>query len=266
MDIKIEAAETNNAETATGFIFYEGASMIDGSPIVAIATMESENGKTGNMIQTWIIRSDVNPIEASHTGKDKSNCGNCGLKGKLVTLPDGTTKNVERACYVNLGQAPLGVYWKFVSGGYPVLGRSDAARFAGRSLRRGSYGDPVAVPYVAWSLLERLCTGEKKTGYTHQWRLAIARKFRGRLMASVHNDAEAAEAVRKGWRYFLTVTDLDDIGDEILCPASKEAGNRRQCITCGACNGSKGKHDLRKNVAIVGHGPKAKRIALAMVS
>ena len=35
-----------------GFIFYKGRSPIDNAPIVGIATLESKNGKTGNMIQT----------------------------------------------------------------------------------------------------------------------------------------------------------------------------------------------------------------------
>ena len=50
---------------AKGFILYEGASMLDGAPIVVIATMKTSNRKTGDMVQTWILRSDVNPVEAS---------------------------------------------------------------------------------------------------------------------------------------------------------------------------------------------------------
>ena len=43
-----------------GFIIYDGPSMLDGEPIVAIATMKTSNRKTGEMVQVWILRSDVN--------------------------------------------------------------------------------------------------------------------------------------------------------------------------------------------------------------
>jgi hypothetical protein len=33
----------------SGFVFYDGPSLIDGAPIVAIAVLESENGKTATM-------------------------------------------------------------------------------------------------------------------------------------------------------------------------------------------------------------------------
>ena len=39
-----------------GYIIYEGASLIDGKPIVEIAILSSKNVKTGNMIQTYILR------------------------------------------------------------------------------------------------------------------------------------------------------------------------------------------------------------------
>ena len=46
-------------------IIYQGPSLIDGSPIVAIAIAQSGNVKTGNMVQTYIIRADMSPMEAS---------------------------------------------------------------------------------------------------------------------------------------------------------------------------------------------------------
>jgi hypothetical protein len=47
-----------------GFIFYRGPSMLDGSPIIAVATgtaRGSRNGKTGAEVQTWILRDDMSP-------------------------------------------------------------------------------------------------------------------------------------------------------------------------------------------------------------
>lgn len=48
-----------------GFIFYRGFSPVDGAPIVGIAVLKSKNTKTGNMIQTYILRVDVHPIDVS---------------------------------------------------------------------------------------------------------------------------------------------------------------------------------------------------------
>ena len=47
-------------------VLYEGPSLLDGEPIVAILTglrSSSGNRKTGAMLQTWILRADVSPAE-----------------------------------------------------------------------------------------------------------------------------------------------------------------------------------------------------------
>ena len=46
-----------------GVILYSGPSRIDNEPIVVIATFDSDNEKTGKMIQTWIIRRDLSPLQ-----------------------------------------------------------------------------------------------------------------------------------------------------------------------------------------------------------
>jgi hypothetical protein len=78
-----------------GFILYEGASELDNAPIVVIATMSTNNRKTGKMVQVWILRSDIDPIEAFKSRADYSICGNCPQRWSL-----------GGACYVNIGQAP----------------------------------------------------------------------------------------------------------------------------------------------------------------
>ena len=55
------------SDMANGVILYEGPSLLDGEPIVAILTglrSSSCNRKTGAMLQTWIMRADVSPAEA----------------------------------------------------------------------------------------------------------------------------------------------------------------------------------------------------------
>ena len=46
-------------------IIYNGPSLLDGQPIVVIATYSNRNKKTGHVVQTYILRSDINPLEAS---------------------------------------------------------------------------------------------------------------------------------------------------------------------------------------------------------
>ena len=84
-----------------GVVLYEGPSQIDGAPIVMIAVgllQGSTNTKTGAMVQTYILRQDMPPIEAVKTGADESICGGCTHRG------DGTGK--KRSCYVTLIHGP----------------------------------------------------------------------------------------------------------------------------------------------------------------
>jgi hypothetical protein len=46
-------------------IIYKGPSRIDGAPIVVLATYSNRNTKTGAVVQTYILREDINPLEAS---------------------------------------------------------------------------------------------------------------------------------------------------------------------------------------------------------
>lgn len=249
----------------TGVIFYQGPSRIDGSPIVGIATFGSNNDKTGNLIQTWIIRSDMHPMTAINTGADAAVCGNCPLRGEIRPASERTkpgkhatedTTNKGRGCYVIVGQAPAAVYKTFQAGKYPVLSAKDHRRkFIGRGLRYGSYGDPVAIPMHYWKSLQLLCTGKAKPGYTHQWRNTRFKAWSKKLMASTHTEQECTEAAAMGWRTFRTIINLSDKADnEIICPASKEAGYKATCETCGACNGRRDEKDGRKSIVIVAHG------------
>ena len=84
-------------------ILWEGASLIDGAPIVVIASglNASHNEKTGNMVQTYILRADVAPVAALRAGADVSICGDCPHRGN----GDGT----GRTCYVQVWQGPTSV-------------------------------------------------------------------------------------------------------------------------------------------------------------
>lgn len=221
-----------------GRIIWQGESLLDGSPIVVIAIgfdTASSNRKTGDMIQTYIIRQDISPTDAVQSGADFSICGNCVHRG-TVTRDKGKTRNVGRTCYVNLGQGPLGVYRAFVRGSYPEW---DGQGVTGRIVRLGTYGDPAAVPVHVWTSLLEGAAGF--TGYTHQWRDPRFASLRQYCMASADSPEEAAVAQGKGWRTFRV--SLDQSRDprrsgEALCPASAEAGKKLTCATCLACNGT----------------------------
>jgi hypothetical protein len=236
-----------------GFIFYRGPSMIDGAPIVAIATgiagRKSRNEKTGGgLIQTWILRDDMSPVDAVKTGADASICGDCVHRG------DGNGAN--RSCYVTVFQAPL-VVWKSAQRGlYPTMTAEAAGELLdGRMVRLGSYGDPAAVPFEVWdAMLARVAA---KTGYTHQWDKAQFAAFSKYCMASCDSAAEHTIAKALGWRTFRVRAAGEALqAREIVCPASKEAGAKTSCDACKACGGQTAK--ARVDIAIMAHGAASK--------
>lgn len=222
-------------------IIYNGPSLLDGKPIVVIATYSNRNTKTGKVVQTYILRSDINPLEASKTGQDFSICGNCPMRGEVTTDPKRKIAK-GRKCYVNLGQGVLIVFKSYKRGVY----KEGDPRTMGRDrfVRVGTYGDPAAVPSHVWDELLAEC--ETWTAYTHQkpWRPDIA-------MQSADSYDEAKAHWAEGRRTFRVIVDLGDIdkSKETLCPASKEAGRRVQCTACKLCKGS----SLAKSIAIVEH-------------
>lgn len=234
----------------SGVVFYEGPSTIDGQPIVGIFTFGSKNSKTGNLIQSWILRSDIEPLTAIHNGSDESICGSCPLRGILVD-----NVNKERGCYVAVHTAPYQIYKCYKKGGYSTYDSSMKDMFKGSKVRLGSYGDPVAIPLYVWKRYIDLCDGQ--TGYTHQWKDGRYWRWRKYIMASTHSIEENELAKSKGWRTFRTVTSLSEQSKtEIVCPASAERGYIRTCETCMACNGTNG-NSSRRDIVIIGHGRKA---------
>ena len=247
-----------------GFIFYRGFSPIDQAPIVGIAVFESSNVKTGNMIQTYIIRSDVNPITAVNTGNDKSICGDCVHRGN---------ENQKRTCYVDYSKSVNAVYKAFERGSYPDFSHNvklAALWLKGRKVRLGAYGDPAMIPAENW--LELLELASDWTGYTHQWRDPRFSSLRQFCMASVDNAEESMSAQSLGWRTFRVSLDMARDArrpKEALCPASAEAGKKLSCAQCLACSGATGR---RGSVYIPAHGGFAvmanikKRAALQVVT
>lgn len=255
-----------------GAIIYRGPSQLNGSPIVVIVTglaSKTANTKTGDMLQTWILREDVAPNEAIKTGQDAAICGDCPHRGVWSATEGKWTQ--KRTCYVKVFQAPLSVWKAYKRGNYRDLtGMHDAATETAmlgsdRVVRLGSYGDPMAVPLHVWESLTSRASAW--TGYTHQWRtLADAidpepeyweearsptlTAWQRLVMASADTESDAVDAAWNGWRYFRVMPKGDEplFFAEVRCPASREAGAKTQCASCKLCMGTTSK--ARKSIAI----------------
>lgn len=238
-----------------GYVIWRGRSLLNGDPIVAIALTHSNNRKTGDMAQTYILREDLDPVTSAKTGADIAICGMCPqrpfLKGK---------------CYVTLIRGPLGVYKAFKAGKYPLMAPGMVGQLlVNRHVRLGAYGDPAAVPASVWESLTRFAAGW--TGYTHQWQVPMDAEHLERInalcMASVDSPEQALEAKGQGLRYFRSrLASEPKLPGEFICPASNEAGKAKTCSQCGACDGSA--RPARASPVIILHGVRAPRLTAAL--
>ncbi len=216
-----------------GVIVYRGKSRIDRKPIIMVATWNSKNAKTGDMIQTWIMREDLKPQDAINAGQDISVCGDCILRpaNKALRLKLG----IKKPCYVKAYNAPRAVWEAYHRGNYGY----DLSIIPDIKIRLGSYGDPTAIPISRHKALISV-HNQKYTGYSHQWRLAKNQAYKSLVMASVDNTKQLLSAITKGWRVFAVKHRPEDYQGVKLapCPASKEAGALKTCEACTACNGA----------------------------
>ena len=234
----LKALKKKPITDALGFVMYEGPSVLDGAPIVVIATMKSGNTKTGNMVQVWIIRSDMHPVTASKVGADEAICGSCAHRHYN-----------GGACYVNLGQAPAAVYRAYLAGKYKKLDLDSSENpFAGRMVRLGAYGDPAAAPFEVMDYLANAGIGH--TGYTHQARHEnFDPRFIKLCMISADSPKQALQWQARGARTFRVAMSGDSMFDsEIECLSETEG---TQCADCGLCVGTT---NTAKSIAITVHG------------
>jgi len=233
----LRGAHRKGSTVSNGYVGYDGPSTIDGEPIMAIVTgvkNRSDNPKTSDMEQVWIMRSDIDPVTAARDGKDASVCGECWHR------PVNAAEHGVAPCYVTLFQAPGRIYKTT----YPT-----GSKTRGVPRRLGAYGEPAALPYDVARTLAKGGDGNY-TGYTHRWRTADQR-FRELCMASVDSPEEQAQAQAMGWRTFRVRKATEPLlPGEITCPASKEAGHRTTCNKCLLCAGTS---KQAKNIAIIEH-------------
>lgn len=235
-----------------GLIVFEGPSAIDGAPIVVILTKNSKNSKTGDMVQSWILRADNDPVTASRSGDDSSICGECPHR------PLQARATGDAPCYVNLARAPLAIFNAYRRGRYARATSIEQVRafINGAPLRLGAYGDPFAAPAPLWSQMVALASGH--TGYSHQWRNPgfDPVQWAPLVMASVDSQREADLARAMGLRTFRVSIGVEHMLGEVSCPASAEAGARVQCAQCQLCGGTS---KVAKNIVIADHAAGAER-------
>jgi len=210
-------------------ILWEGNSLLDDAPIVAIATTGSSNVKTGPMVQVWILRQDVAPHAAKRVGLDFSVCGPCALRD---------------ACYVVTEHAPRSVWTSYRAGHYRKVEPGDFARTA---IRWGAYGDPALLPEAL--VRESNAAARAWTGYTHQHTKDWARWSEGVFMASVETPSQEARLRARGWGTFrVGRTDGADAGSATICPHPTTGIT---CLECKACDGGP------RAIFVSAHGSKA---------
>jgi len=241
---------------SNGVILHEGASLLDGKPIVMIGIRKSNNNKTGNMVQVFYIRTDIDPMSANKSGEDFSICGSCHLRGKPHNRDNKATAD-ERGCYVML-LGILAIYKAYKAGKYPTLPTHEWGKFvAGRTVRLGAYGDPACVPTEINRNFIHGADGH--TAYSHQAETVGADYDPTICMRSADTLDDARKAWAKGERTFR-VGHLTSMvkGKEILCPASEEAGRRTTCDKCKLCSGMT---INAKSILIPAHGTGKKWVA-----
>jgi len=218
----------------------KGMILSDYKNIVSIVTFKSNNVKTGDMAQIWIMRNDIDPVQAIKENKDDVICFDCPHR-----------KN--RSCYVNAGQAPLQIYRSYKKGIYKSLDLnklSQALKF--KNVRFGAYGEPVLIPLKIVKHIIKSCMSY--TGYTHQWHNPKYKDYAPLFMASIDSDKQLKQTIKNGLRSFR-VSNNDLIGNnEIICP------NITKGITCNVCTlcDNQGRHKNAKSIVVPVHGTQGK--------
>jgi hypothetical protein len=217
----------------------KGMVLHETTDIVVIATKDSINDKTDNMIQVWILLKNIRPTEGLKTGEDERICFDC-------------THRRNKTCYVNVGQAPQQVWKSYKRGLYPELDYSVLKEMVtGREIRFGAYGEPVLIPLEIVRFMAFNSKGW--TGYTHQWHQLKFDDYKHFFMASADGTGDVMQAHMMGWRTFrVAPTDEEELLDhEVICP---NITHGVKCKTCLLCDGA----GVKKSIVVPVHGTKGK--------
>ena len=186
----------------------------------------SENRKTGNMVQTYLIDKERLISEPKTFG---AKCEQCPMVDKCYVSRD---KLSVRKALVKLTQGEATSYaFATLDEVLPLL--------QGRLVRLGTYGDPSAIPLDD---LKRICESAKgHTGYTHFWR-EIDTDYSAYLMSSCESLSDELLSNALGYRAFRVL--LDDQETHETTQKSVQCLNASVGLTCAECllcSGTKGK-------------------------
>lgn len=233
------------ARKPTGYILHRGT--VNGEPFVAIATMESENPKTGNMVQVWFLLENHHPVAAVNSGIDAQ------------TVCQGCPFASGNGCYVNVGNSPTSVWRAYHRGSYPDLFPAGyQGVFSGRKIRFGAYGNPTLLPLSMVKAIASVSSGW--TGYFHDWKEnPLAHGYSAYFMASTETESSHKLASALGFRTFH-VSPEKPLGSLECLSDSKGL----ECAQCKLCAGlSKAR---QPSIWINPHGAKRKRAIRAAMA
>ena len=221
-------------------VIYKGPSLAMPDTEIAVVLTgingKSDNSKTGNMAQMWIITTTSKPSMACTDGSDRAICGNCRQR----PANNGN-------CYVNKYRMFV-MHKALVDNRYEFLAPRDAGiSLAGHNtkIRITAYGDIAVIPNAS-KILTQLIGNQEFTAYTH---LFTEPFFDQDLLKwcilSVDSLAHRLETQNmfpncKTYRV-LAKNEVKQDG-EVMCPSKKiplpHGGFRRniQCQTCLLCN------------------------------
>ena len=223
---------------AGGYVLHRG--IVSGEKYVAIATMKTANRKTGNMVQIWFLLEDHHPVDGVKSGIDaKTICRECPFAA-------------GNGCYVNVGQAPAGIWKAWKRGIYPELIPAHYyLAFAGEKIRFGAYGNPTLLPLSIVKAIASVSNGW--TGYFHDWQSnPLAASYAAYFMASTETADSHKLANSLGFRSFH-VSPVQPAGT-LEC-LSETRG--LECSQCKLCSGlAKAR---QPSIWINPHGKKSKR-------
>jgi hypothetical protein len=208
--------------------------------------LESNNSKTGNMVQNFIF-----PLSWFETDKHLSK-----LDDSSICFDCVYSQSKTKGCYVRKGFANMSMWGKIKS--IRKIGITNIPDYSekidnllevllsGKGIRFGSYGEPIL---LGEKMVQKICGyANFWTGYTHQFHKHIwSNKY---FMASVESDFSFNLAKKLGFRVFYIVDSMNESKNFIHCPASKEMNKKANCDTCKLCMGLSSK---AKDIKILKH-------------
>jgi len=194
---------------------------------VVVVRTESDNTKTGNVPQVYILSRAFlsEPSTDTYWQACPNSCPHkrhdCYVRAQSIyALRKGYCAAKERGEVL-----PLSRYCD------PVV---DVVRL-------GAFGEPGFLSSKFFRLLRRAFPNATILGYSHAWDSKHYRTLRQYCMASCETEEEVKRAIKKGYRVFYCGETRPNIAPFVLCPNTKQKQEGKkhpiQCAQCRLCCG-----------------------------